>query len=291
MTMIFIRADDFGMTRKSCQRIIRCIENGPVNGISILPNGCLSYGAELLKGRDLNLSVHLNFVEGKSLCPPEEIPLLAKENGYMKHSFFGLFMLNCSTKRKELETQIYRETRKQLQRVCSYFPEGAITGIDSHQHTHMIPAVFHGVMRALHETNASITYIRIPAEPILPFLKKPSLYHTYSFINLTKQMLLNLLWRVLRKYVDKEQFFHPVFCGILFSGFMDEKRIRMVLPEFSKIAKKKSCDLELLFHPGYIYKGEEVMDPFKKSFNRFYYSEGRKIEYETLIHLRGWLNG
>ena len=67
MTRIWIRADDFGMTRESCQRIVQCIEKGPVNGVSILANGCLSYGAELLKGRNVKLSVHLNFVEGKEL--------------------------------------------------------------------------------------------------------------------------------------------------------------------------------------------------------------------------------
>ena len=71
MTRIWIRADDFGMTRESCQRIVQCIEKGPVNGVSILANGCLSYGAELLKGRNVKLSVHLNFVEGKGLCCPD----------------------------------------------------------------------------------------------------------------------------------------------------------------------------------------------------------------------------
>lgn len=286
MTRIWIRADDFGMTRESCQRIVQCIEKGPVNGVSILANGCLSYGAELLKGRNVKLSVHLNFVEGKGLCRPDEIPLLLGEKGHMRHSFFGLLMLSCSPKRKELETQIYREAKAQIQKVCSEFPEGAVTGIDSHQHTHMIPAVYKGVMSAIKETRLSVTYMRVPVEPVMPFLKEPSLYVTYSPVNVVKQAVLNLLWRVLRKDIEREHMGHLVFCGILFSGFMDKKRVLKVLPRLKKIAEKKNCDLELLFHPGYIQRGEEVLDPLKTSFNRFYYSEGRKVEYNTLMQLK-----
>ena len=286
MTKIWIRADDFGMTRESCQRIVQCIDNGLVNGVSILPNGCLSYGAELLKGRNLKLSVHLNFVEGRGLCRLEEIPLLVNKNGRMSHSFFGLLMLSCSPKRKELETQICREAKAQIREVCSRFQSESITGLDSHQHTHMIPAVYKGVMRAVGETGMDAAYLRVPAEPVMPFLKEPSLYMTYSPVNVVKQAVLNLLWNVLRKDIEKRHMQHPVFCGILFSGFMDKERVLKVLPRFKKIAEKRNCDLELLFHPGYIQRGEEVMDPLKTSFNSFYYSEGRKIEYHTLMQLK-----
>ena len=53
-----------------------------------------------------------------------------------------------------------------------------------------------------------------------------------------------------------------------------------------KLAEKKNTDIELLFHPGYANRGENVMDKEKKGFNKFYFSQGRRIEFEALKEIK-----
>ena len=77
-----------------------------------------------------------------------------------------------------------------------------------------------------------------------------------------------------------------MFCGILFSGHMDADRVLKVFPHFVRLAQKRGCDLEFLFHPGYIKTGEEFLDSRKASFNAFYLSEGRKAESAALRDAR-----
>lgn len=54
-------------------------------------------------------------------------------------------------------------------------------------------------------------YVHIPAEPILPYLKAPTLFHP---INLVKQWLLKGLWGINRK--QGEQFPTACFLGFCF---------------------------------------------------------------------------
>ena len=68
---------------------------------------------------------------------------------------------------------------------------------------------------------------------------------------------------------------------------MDVSRVMKVFPHFYRMAQKRGCDLEFLFHPGYTEPNEDFMDPYKKSFQGFYLSNGRKIENETL-HSKSW---
>ena len=71
--------------------------------------------------------------------------------------------------------------------------------------------------------------------------------------------------------------------GILFSGKMDEKRVKKILPKYIRMAEKDGRDIEVLFHPGYIDKNE-----FKHEnivFRDFYLSENRKTEFDSVINI------
>ena len=127
--------------------------------------------------------------------------------------------------------------------------------------------------------------MRIPAEPLMPYLKTPSLYFTYSGINVVKQWLLKSLWLVNKKYVKKYHIPTAYFWGILFSGKMDEKRIDKILPKYIKMAEKNGRDIEVLFHPGYIDKKEIDFKNKSVAFEKFYLSENRKTEFESVIKI------
>lgn len=282
---IYVHADDYGMTAESCKRILDCVREGALNGLSIMPNGCLSYGMSKLKGIDIDCAVHINLVEGRALTPAGQADCLTRPDGYMKYSFFGLLLQSFLPGRKRLKEQIRREICLQIRAVADRFPAGTPLCLDSHQHVHMIPTVFRAMMEAVEEAQVPIHYLRIPAEPLSPFLRQPSLYRTYEPINLVKNLVLNFLHQFLKRDIRRAGIPSAVFCGILLSGHMDRERVEKVFPQFYKIAVKRGMDLEFLFHPGYIKKGEPFMDPFKKSFNEFYLSEGRRVENRALKEL------
>ena len=74
--------------------------------------------------------------------------------------------------------------------------------------------------------------------------------------------------------------------GILFSGKLNEARIRKLLPHYLKLAKKHNKNIEIGFHPGYIKDGEKLLDGSRQDFRKYYFSPWRKIEHETLINFK-----
>lgn len=283
--MVYICADDYGMTQKSCDRIEECIKNGVLNRISIFPNTALSGIGDRIKDINASLSAHINLVEGKPVSDTKDVGLITDERGYFRYSFTGLLALSLSPKRKELKRQIYTEISAQLERWCTEIAPGKPLEIDSHQHTHMIPLVFRVLMSVIRDKGYDVKYIRFPSEPVLPYIKTPSLYKTYSLINIIKQQLLKFFGLINRRALKASNIGTALFMGILFSGNMDENRVNKILPHYLKLCEKTGRDAELLFHPGYIERGEELFDTEKQSFNKFYYSPGRKTEYATLKNL------
>lgn len=272
--MIYFCADDYGLCDSVNLHIQQCVDGGALNKVSVFPN---FDAVDLRKfNPDTRISLHLNLVEGKCLSKAEEIDLLADKNGNFKHTFFGLFKL-WLFQPKKLEAQLYKEIKLQVLYWRRALPEGADFCIDSHQHTHMLPPVFNALLQVLKDEKMNIEYMRIPAEPILPYLKAPSLYFTYRPVNLIKQWFLKFLWLCNKrkaKHIKK-----AYFMGILFSGKMDEKRVLKILPAYEKLARKTGADIEVLFHPGFIEQEKEIENIV---FPKFYFSENRKTEFDSV---------
>ncbi len=257
-----------------------CIEKGALNKVSVFPNFAKT-DLNQLKNQNVRISLHLNLVEGKCMANKNEISMIANQNGNFKHTFIGLFKLNLSNA-KVLETEIYKEIKAQVLFWKSILPKDVPFCIDSHQHTHMIPAVFRALIKVLKDEKINLKYMRIPAEPILPFLKTPSLYFTYNLTNIIKQWLLKFLWFINKSTVKDYPVPTAHFFGILFSGKMD-KRVNKILPKFQKLSQKSGKDIEVLFHPGYITQKTALSE--NVVFKDFYLSPNRKIEFDSVINI------
>ncbi|MBQ3054914.1 MAG: ChbG/HpnK family deacetylase [Oscillospiraceae bacterium] len=275
--MIWFCADDYGLNEASSVRILECVRKGALNKVSVFPNLGRVELQPLWEVPNLRVSLHLNLVEGCCMAETEAVGLLADQNGAFRHTFGGLF-LQSLLHPKQLEEQLFREIRAQVRFWKQALPQGVPFCIDSHQHTHMIPAVWNALVRVLREERIRPDYIRIPAEPILPYLKAPTAFHP---INLVKQWLLKGLWGINRK--RGEQFPTACFFGILFSGKMDEKRVQRVLPHYETIAENQQMDLEVLFHPGYLE--DEAFGDKHIVFIPFYRSKNRKTEFDAVNKL------
>lgn len=284
--MVYVCADDYGMTAEECGRIDECAAHGALNKISIFPNTGLADIKERIPGRDVTLGVHLDLVEGRAVSAPGDVWLLADKDGYFRHSFTGLFLLSVSPWRKKFEKQVYCEIKNQLRRwMCDIAP-GEKIEIDAHQHTHMIPGIFGTLMRVIRDEGINVSYIRFPAEPVTPYLRAVSLYFTYKPINILKCAVLKLFGLLNRRELERSGIKTALFMGVMFSGKMDEKRVSRVLPYYYRIAEKKDMDIELLFHPGYIENSEVLNSAEKRKFDRFYFSDGRKTEFEAVKNLK-----
>ena len=284
--MVYFCADDYGISTYGNSRIENCLENGVLNKVSVLPNGEISDFKQRLSDKAAIISLHINLVEGRPLSNPNDVDLLVSESGYFKYSFIGLLALSLSPKRKKLEKQIYKEIQNQIEFWKKTTGETLSVSIDSHQHTHMIPLIFKTLMRVIKEEGLKVSYLRIPNEPLLPYIYTPTLYFEYHPVGLVKQWLLKTFALVNRRELKKSKIQSAYFMGILFSGKLNEARIRKLLPHYLKLAKKHNKNIEIGFHPGYIKDGEKLLDGSRQDFRKFYFSPWRNIEHETLINFK-----
>lgn len=278
MARIYLHADDFGLNEESSERILECCRNGYLDGISVLVNGCFE---KAFPEAGVSVRLHLNLVEGPCVSDKRELPLLVDERGYFKYSFMGLLLLVYSPRRKQALEQIETELENQLLAFCRYTGSSDIM-VDSHQHFHMITPIFYALLRVIDRNHLNVKVMRIPAEPLAPFLRHPSLYRTYRADNIMKNVLLNGCYLLIKKEVDRRHFQRDIFMGLMFSGKMKSQSILKVLPDFVRLADRKQKSLELLFHPGYILPQEGAPDSQKNDFLKFYYSENRKEEAAIL---------
>ena len=153
----------------------------------------------------------------------------------------------------------------------------------------MLPVVYHALLEAIREEGYSVEYIRVTKEPVLPFLKGVSLWKTYRPVNCVKNLLLNLLaLRMERTVAGAVPEQKPMFLwGVLFSGCMDEERVRKLFPVMKRKAKERERILEILFHPGFTEKAEMKGKCISEGASWFYCSEGRKQEFQTVMKLKG----
>ena len=284
--MVYFCADDYGISRYSNNRIEQCLKGNVLNKISILPNGENTDFKQRLREGNLTLSLHLNLVEGKPLSKMEDVDLIVRQDGTFKYSFIGLFLASFSPKRKRIEEQVYGEIRQQIAFWQAKIGDDVPLFIDSHQHTHMIPFVFRSLMRAIRDSKITVDFLRMPCEPILPYLLTPSLYFSYSLSGLMKHWLLNALWLCNRREFQQSRIKTARFLGAMFSGKVDEKKLKKILPQYLKYAKTKELDIEVGLHPGYLESADSLIDGSRKGFEHFYRSPWRKREYDTLINFK-----
>ena len=292
MGRVEIHADDFGESIHASRDILDCIRAGKLDSISVLSNmSCFEKCVELYREaqadfpRPVKLSVHLNLMEGSSLSDAKKLPDLTDSQGHFAVSWGKLFVRSHLPGNGGLKEQLKREIRAQIGAVRRAFPEIRRLRIDSHQHTHMIPIVNRAVWEVLREEGWVAEYVRDAAEPLLPFLKKPALYGTYRPVNLVKNGILNYCSLRMQKQLRREKMAPMYLWGLLMSGRMDERRVRILLPEMERYAQRRGRDLEILFHPGQVQKEEITPEFSQKEAIAFHVSEDRRTEKASVMGL------
>lgn len=291
---IDIHADDFGESVHASRDILDCLKDGKLNSISVLANmSCFEECVNMYRREQdefvwqPKISVHLNLLEGISLAGAENVPDLVNRDGHFKLSWEKLFFISFLPSRNKFKNQLKKEIELQIKTVVDAFPELSFKAIriDSHQHTHMIPVVADALFEVIGEQKWQPEYIRDSREPIMPFLKKISLYKTFRPVNFIKNMLLKFCSSIQKKRF-KEAGLAPMYLwGLIMSGHMDEKRIVKLFSAMENKAEHDGRMLEILFHPGRSSLEEISKDVEQKDAIEFYISENRTIEKQAVYAL------
>ena len=301
---IEFHADDYGLFPAQSRRILDCYEHGVLNGISIMPNSpYLAECMELVRPvrKDLQLTVHLNLVEGKALTPAEEIPHLTDSSGIFRISFGKLLFASYNPLiRQTYYLEIKKELRAQITRCLPYFsadfcqtgdgrdcPEGGLR-LDAHVHYQMLPVFYDALCDLIREENWKVTFIRVPRENTALYKAHRKEIHDLTAINKVKVLVLNFLARRNEKHHPemREILQSYDFIGVMLSGHMCLSNVKPLLADAEKAAGERGRNLEILFHPGSVLEKEDIALLTSKDDLTFLTSPWRAKEAQALRDLQ-----
>lgn len=302
-----IHADDYALTLNTSRDMLECMRKGRLDSISIVPNmSCFGECMELLYGAIPELpflplmSVHLDFVEGRSLAGKEAPDLRKPGTDLMGLGWGDLFAASyLPHKRKKMKAQLKCEIKAQLakaqgaiEKCINIAAENGIScgqkglRIDSHQHAHMIPVVWEAVLEVVREERYSLEYIRNSKEVLGVFLKDVSLYKTYRPVNFVKNRLLSLYSRKVDRYCRANGMGQMYLWGLVMSGRMDQPRIERLYGKMKRKAEKDGRKLEILFHPGLTLPEEVTPEIAKEAAADFYLRQDRHVEMKAVLGVK-----
>jgi len=280
--MIYINADDFGLSNGINKGIVDCINKGCLNSVSIIPNGkCTSEGIKKLNFKKLKkISIHLNLNEFSPISNIKKIKKITYNNKLFI-SPLKLLLINFfvfGSKKNEYKKQIEHELDSQIKSVIFKITKKNITiGLDSHNHIHLIPFIFDIVCKL--SKKYKISYIRLPREKSI--IRQFNVKYSIEFArNIVKVLAINFFCTIalLKK---KKKILNENFHGSLYSGNFSLKKLEKVL----MIAIKNKGTTEIISHPGYIFRKDKKLWVSKKNIQN-YYSNKREVEANALQSIK-----
>ena len=242
MKKFILNADDFGMSKAYNRAVLEGYESGILKSTSLTANGeAFEEACEKVIPAcpDLGVGIHLNIIEGKSLCP--DLDQLTDNQGNFNNSFGALLLKSLNPNNKAFMEQIEKEFRAQIEKVIS---RTKVTHIDSHVHTHSIPKIFELTAKLAKEYG--IKQIRTQFEK--PYLMPDAsrIFNRKYPINLVKVALLEFFTLINEKTVFKYGLMtNDYLLGVSFTSMMNSLAISygLMAIKYDKVVA------EALIHP------------------------------------------
>lgn len=241
---IIINADDFGLTSKVNEAVIKCHQMGVLTSATIMANGlAVEEAARLAKANPkLGVGVHLNLTVLKPILPSKDVPSLVNRQGHFEKKYWKLPFKNLS--------EVKQEWRAQIKKILSL---GIIpTHLDSHHHIHLYPPFTKIVLELSREFN--INSVRLISPESVSLMKVKGIQRKMAIqsweksrgeVN-TPQTVLgveNYTHQMLRTLIDgllegvHEMYLHP--------GYLLDPQLVGV----SSLVEQREKDLHLLTDP------------------------------------------
>jgi predicted glycoside hydrolase/deacetylase ChbG (UPF0249 family) len=271
MKKIIFHGDDFGLSSAFNTGISIAYHQGLLRSASIRTNGTAFKEAleVIASAPDLGIGLHINLVEGRSDRTIKKADALCDSSGYYRRAFVQLYREVMSSGSRNLLVAIEDEIKDQIERLLAH--NIVIDHVDSHRHTHMIPAIFRMACRLASENK--IPAIRLVKEPF--HIGKLGVF---LGPNLIKHFLLNHFATANEKIAASYPLIYNTgFLGVMYTGFQDVETIKTGL---------KHMDYEplvqVLLHPCQPNpdKPDRYLVPYLKGYINH---PARQIELKTLI--------
>ncbi len=280
---IEIHADDYAMFPGSSRMIIDCINNGCVNGTSIMPNSshfeeCMRIFKDECK-KDAYLSIHLDLITGKAMSGPG---ILTDSEGFFNISYFRYILISLIPfYRTKYLRAIKKELSMQIDAALPFLDRNHIR-IDSHRHIHMVPAIFFLVMSLIREKGLKLEYIRITKDA--PFVFKGLMeYEYFRPVNIIKSLLMMVFGTVNEIRFSKAlKGKTAYFASILFSGSITKKNLLKILENYrgSRIFGR---NLEIMVHPYQVTDRKDI-DNIHDSEDRSYVADPLRMKENEAVN-------
>jgi len=192
----------------------------------------------------LDIGVHLVLVQGRSLVTGELFPESP-----------GKLLTDLARGR----LHVYAELRAQVEKVISAGIKP--THLDSHKHTHLVPAIFRTVVRLAREFK--IPYVRLPLDASIPFAGLPCAAAARFYRSVARQSGVRMT---------------DHFLGFRLTGSLTEATFA------AAISKLPAGTTEFMCHPGYL--GPELA----RAQTRLKASRLREVEALTSPRIRDLLD-
>jgi hopanoid biosynthesis associated protein HpnK len=231
---LVVNADDFGLSERVNEGIIRAHRHGILTSASLIASGSAVRHAIALARETptLDIGVHLTLIEERPVCRPEEIATLVEGNGRL-HPHAMAFVRRYLLGRISLE-QIGRELDAQIAFVVSTGLK--VSHFDGHQHLHMLPAVRRLVGELARKYG--VPFIRYPKEAARTYMFKEA-----AGVRRIPEMLVLGLFCAAAKTSDALRADH--FCGFFYGGRLSKENLLRILDHLPAAG---SC--EVICHPG-----------------------------------------
>jgi len=243
---LIIEADELGLTESFNQGILQAHKEGILQSACLRTNGSAFYNAVnyvIPECTNLGIGLHLNLVEG--FGDPKYIPnrsSIYNISGEYKNNFLSL-LARCQANDKKLLHEIKQDYRIQIEKAL----EAGVTldHVNSHQHSHIIPKIFHIVCELAIEYN--IPYVRLPKEIYYRSGGFPRYTSTWYLLNLVKLTMVNLFSKrnkatALTTGVNTNDY----FIGVTYTGHMNLSTVENGLAKLDKLNPEV---VEMLLHP------------------------------------------
>jgi hopanoid biosynthesis associated protein HpnK len=230
---VIVHADDFGLSKKINDGILRAHRDGILTSTSLMANGeAFEHAVAMARSTpSLDIGIHLTLIEERSLLNSVQIPTLVDPEGkFCRHAFqfvqrYLLGKINLREVHAELEAQIQKVLASGINP----------THLDSHQHVHILPGVLKVVVK-LSQTYG-IPSIRLPQETV-SFGKMGNV----PLARILQALVLNLFCRMTRGTIKERTEF---FAGFLYGGNLNKENFRKLL---AHLPRGGTC--EIMCHPG-----------------------------------------
>ena len=215
---LIVHGDDFGLSHKVNQGILRAHCDGILTSTSVLANGAAFEEAMALSREvpTLDLGIHLTLTEEWPVLPRDAIASLVDTQGrFYNHAM--TFIKRYISGQISVE-EIRRELDAQVRKVLSHGVP--VSHLDGHQHIHMLPAIRRITIELAKEY--AIPAVRLPRERLQAymFVEKRFCLRLLPLLALNVLCVLGTNLEVLRA---------DHFVGFLFGGRLNRKNMKTVL--------------------------------------------------------------